>query len=254
MSQPTTTLSGLLVSVALAACGSAQPAEPPQASRASGAEQTAGAPDLAWHMRATFWDAVRARDALIDGDLAGAQRAAEQIARTDYSRMLPGDWKVGVAALQQHAAALSIAPNLNAAAQELGRMALTCGECHEVRKRGPGRTPTVPLPWMDPPESLAERMHRHELGVDLMWDGLVLPSENAWRSGTVTITRSPLRAPEHVDEPMSPELHARIEATRDLAKQARLVTTYQERGRVFGELIAGCAQCHYLQRPAKTEP
>jgi hypothetical protein len=247
----------LWVSVALAGCGGTQSSGTPSVSSASGAEQTAvapAAPDLAWHMRATFWDAVRARDALIDGDLASAQRAADQIARTDYSRMVPADWKVGVGALQKHSAALGIAPNLSAAAQELGRMALACGECHAERKRGPGRTLMVPLPWEDPPESLDERMQRHQMGVDQMWDGLVLPSDNAWRSGTITITRAPLRAPDRAEEAVSPELHARIEATRELAKQARLATTYLERGRVFGELIAGCAQCHYLQRPARAEP
>lgn len=254
----------LLNSIALVACGSAQSPKPAQSSTApsvrsaSGAEQVAAAPaeppDLGWHMRATFWDSLTARDALIKGDLAAAQRAAEQIAQTDYSRMLPADWKVGVGALQQHAAALSIAPNLSAAAQELGRMALACGECHEVRAQGPGRVRTAPLPWEDPPDSWDERMHRHQLGIAQMWDGLVLPSEGAWRSGTVTITRAPLRAPEVAEGSVSPELHARIEATRDLGKQARLATTYQERGRVYGELIAGCAQCHYLQRPARIQP
>jgi hypothetical protein len=97
-------------------------------------------------------------------------------------------------------------------------------------------------------------MQRHELAIVQMWDGLVLPSENAWRSGTVTITRAPLRAPELAGRPISPALHERIEATRGLAKQARLATTYQERGRVYGELIAGCAQCHSLQRPASNQP
>ena len=133
-------------------------------------------------------------------------------------------------------------------------MALSCGECHELRKRGPGRTLMVPLPWEDPPDSLKQRMQRHQMGVDQLWDGLVLPSENAWRSGTVTITRAPLRGPEQADESSSAELHTRIEATRDLAKQARLAPTYQERGRIFGELISGCAQCHYLQRPTRGQP
>lgn len=246
----------LLLSVALGACGSTQAAPAPNMSRASGAEQTdaAAPPDLGWHMRATFWDAVRARDALIEGDLTAAQRAADRIVRTDYSRMLPVDWKVGFGALQQHAAALSLAPNLSAAAQELGRMALACGECHELRARGPGRTPTVPLPWEEPNDSWEERMQRHELGVTQLWDGLVLPSENAWRGGTVTITRAPLSGPMHANRRISPQLHARIEATRDLGKQARLATTYQERARIYGELISGCAQCHSLQRAAVSEP
>jgi cytochrome c553 len=201
-------------------------------------------------MRATFWDAVRARDALVDGELAAAQRAADQIAKTDYGPVLPAEWKAGVGALQQHAAALSIAPTLRDAAQELGRMALACGECHEVRARGPGAPDTAPLPWAEPPDALEQRMQRHQMGIDQMWDGLVLPSEKAWRSGTVTITRAPLRAPELAEGPISAQVHAQIEATRELGKQARLASTYQERGRIYGELIAGCAQCHYLQRPA----
>jgi hypothetical protein len=247
------------VSIALIACGSTQSSPSlKQGSSTSGAEQigaeAAAPPDLAWHMRATFWDAVRARDALIDGNLQEAQSAADKIAKTDYSLLVPADWKSGVGALQQHAAALSIAPNLSAAAQELGKVALSCGECHEVRKRGPGRIPIVPLPWEDPPDSLEERMQRHQMGVDQLWDGLVIPSENAWRSGTVTITRAPLRAPEQARESVSPALHARIEATRELGKQARLATTYQQRGLIFGELIAGCAQCHYLQRPVRSQP
>jgi hypothetical protein len=245
----------LFLSAGLAGCGAGHSSVASQPRTPSGAEQVApAAPDLAWHMRATFWDAVRARDALIDGNLANAQRAAEQIARADYSRLVPADWKVGVGALQQHASALTTAPDLGAAAQELGRMALACGECHTLRKRGPGRTPTVPLPWEDPPESLDARMQRHQTGIDQMWDGLVVPSDNAWRSGTLTITRAPLRAPDLADEAVSPELHARIEATRELGKEARLATTYLERARVFGELISGCAQCHYMQRPARGEP
>lgn len=201
-------------------------------------------------MRASFWDTLRARDALIEGDLAAAQRAADRLANTDYKRMFPAAWAHWVAQLQQHAAELALAPNLSAAAQELGRMALTCGECHELHQTGPDTPRSKPLPWEQPPDSVQDRMHRHQLGVALMWDGLVLPSEKAWRNGSVTITRAPLRAPERAHEPVAPELHAQIEAVRDLARQARLATTYQERGRVYGELIARCARCHYTERPA----
>lgn len=251
----------LVVELTLGSCGEAQPtataSSEPVAPASSGAEQAAPAspparePDVGWHMRASFWDTLRARDALIEGDLAEAQRAADHLAQTDYSRMLPAQWKHWVAALQQHAAALALAPNLSAAAQELGRMALTCGECHELHETGPDAPRANPLPWEEPPDTVEDRMHRHQLGVVQMWDGLVLPSEKAWRNGTVTITRAPLRAPERADQPIDDALAAQIQAVRELAKQARLATTYQERGRVYGELIARCAQCHYTERPAR---
>lgn len=223
----------------------------------AGAEQVthkeaAPAPDLAYHMRASFWDAVLARDALIAGDLAKAQGYGDRLAKTAYDRMLPTDWRHWYGQLQQYAEALSIAPNLAEASQELGRIALVCGDCHDIHERGPDVPRTTPAPWVDPPESFDSRMHRHQLGMEQMWDGLVLPSEKAWRSGTITITRAPLRAPELADEAVDDATHQRVEQVRALAKAARAATTYEERGRVYGQLIAGCADCHSVTRPAVT--
>lgn len=129
-------------------------------------------------------------------------------------------------------------------------MALVCGDCHDLHERGPAVPRTQPAPWVDPPETLDSRMHRHEVGVSQMWDGLVLPSEKAWRAGTITITRAPLRAPELADEAVDEATRSRIENVRMLAKAARAATTYDDRGRVYGELIASCADCHVVTRPA----
>lgn len=261
-------VSGSAILWLLCACGTAPPAASssgaaPASAASAGADEGAAeqpappsdgsqtAPDVVWHMRASFWDTLRARDALIEGDLAGAKRAAVHLAEADYDQMLPAEWKHWVAGLQQQAAALNLAANLEEAGQALGRMALVCGECHELHDKGPEQPRAKPLPWEDPPDALDERMHRHQLGVVQMWDGLVLPSEEAWRSGTVTITRAPLRAPEQAQEPVDSALQAQIEAVRELARQARRVETYEERGRVYGELIARCASCHYTQRPVR---
>jgi hypothetical protein len=240
-------------------CSSSAPAPAAASPQSStGAEQVAPAPaastpapDLAYHMRASFWAAVQARDALIVGDLARAQSAADDLAKYDYAGLLPDDWKHWTGQLQQYAKELSMAPNLAAAAQELGRMALVCGDCHDLHQRGPTRPAIKALPWEDPPEDFDARMHRHQLGIAQMWDGLVLPSEDAWRSGTVTITRAPLRAPEVAAEPIDEATNQRIEEVRALAKQARTAGTYQERGRIYGELIARCANCHAFERPAR---
>jgi hypothetical protein len=202
-------------------------------------------------MRASFWAAVQARDALIVGDLAGAQRAADVLAKYNYEGLLPTDWRHWYGQLQQYAKELSIAPNVAAAAQELGRMALVCGDCHDLHERGPTRPAMKALPWEDPPEAFDARMHRHQLGVAQMWDGLVLPSERAWRSGTVTITRAPLQPPELANAPVDDATHKRIEEIRALAKEARVADSYEARGRVYGELIARCADCHAVARPAR---
>lgn len=201
-------------------------------------------------MRVSFWDTLEARDALIAGDLTRARAAADHLSKTDYAPLLPATWMHWVSQLQQQAGALSLAGNLADASQALGRMALVCGECHELHETGPAHPRVQPRPWEDPPDELDARMQRHQLGVAQMWDGLVLPSERAFRSGTVTITRAPLRAPEQAETPVPPELQTRIEAVRELARAARRAPTYEERGRVYGALIARCADCHYTARPA----
>ena len=240
----------------LTACGGGEPAQP---ARSSGSEVQATAkseppaeapPDLAAHMQASFWMAVRARDALIAGDLPSAQRAADALAKQDYSQLLPADWKHWVVQLQQGARELSIAPNLESASQELGRVALACGDCHDLHQRGPGRVRTEPEPWRDPPDQLDERMLRHQIGAEQLWEGLAMPSEQAFRSGTITLTRAPLTPPERDGEPIDPAMQARIEDIRALARRARAATSYDERGRVYGELIARCASCHAFRRPA----
>jgi hypothetical protein len=241
------------------AAGCSHATEPPVAAQSSsGAEQTpatapaAPAPvDLAYHMRSSFWDAVEARDALIKGDLARAQHYADALAQRDYAALVSPDWKHWVAQLQQHAKELSIAPNIGAAAQELGRMALVCGDCHDLHERGPSHPRMKPLPFEDPPDSYDARMHRHQLGMAQMWDGLVLPSEKAWQSGTVTITRAPLRAPEREGESVDAATAARIEEIRALAKQARSADSYDARGQVYAELIARCASFHASERPIR---
>lgn len=239
-----------------AACNHERIIAPQPTAASSGAEQHAATeldraspPELRFHMRAAVTDAVQARDALLAGELSRAQRAAERLARMDCERILPQDWKHWVTRVQQSASELSTAPNLDEAAAELGRLAVACGDCHD-RHREADPSKSAPMPWRDPPEDFDARMHRHQLGVAQLWDGLVLPSEDAWRSGTVTITRAPLTSPRASGaEPVDDGTRVRIEAVRALAKQARSAATYQERERVFGAIVARCADCHVYERP-----
>jgi hypothetical protein len=250
-------LSGAACLAFLAACGGGTTPEP---AASSGSEVTpaapraetgiAPAPDLAAHMQVSFWESVRARDALIAGDLVTAQHAADTLAQLDYTHLVPADWKPWVQRIQQYARELSMAPSLPSAAQELGKIALVCGECHDVHHRGPNRVQVQPEPWRDPPEDFDARMLRHQIGAAQIWDGLVQPSEQAFRSGTITLTRAPLTPPMRDGEAIPPAVNARIEEVRGLARQARAATSYEERGRVYGELVARCASCHLYSRPA----
>jgi hypothetical protein len=248
---------GLLAALG-SACGSDSSA--PKTSRSSGAEAPRAAkplapkrrvpakgeePDRRAHMEATFWMAIIARDALIDGDLEATRSVAHELAEHDYGNAFPPSWKHWVGDMQKQARALAIAADEAEAGQAVGALAVACGNCHRDQKGGFRLPDAEAMPWQDPPETITARMDRHAVGIEQMWFGLIAPSDDVWRAGTVTLTRAPLEAPEDGDEPVDGRLHAKFEHLRDLAKQARLAPTDEERAHIYGEAITTCAHCHY---------
>ena len=236
-------------------------ASTPEAGKSSGAEAPRAAkplaatrrvpakgeePDRRAHMQGTFWLAIIARDALIDGDLDAARSAAHELAEHDYAGAFPASWKHWVGEMQKQARALAIAADDAEAGQAVGALAVACGSCHRDQKGGFRLANAEAMPWRDPPETITERMDRHAVGIEQMWFGLIAPSDDVWRAGTVTLTRAPLEAPlEGEEDPVDERSHAELERLRELAKQARSAPTYAARAQVYGAAITTCAHCHY---------
>ena len=240
-------LTGLAASwLAVAACGGSTP--PPTQSAPTTAEAAGPEPDRGHHMLQTFWMAVDARDALIDGDLERAKTAARALAHYNYGDAFPPDWKHWVGEMQQLADEAALAGNVDEAAQAIGALGVTCGNCHWQQLSGPRGPRTEPEPWHDPPDEVTERMQRHQLAAEDLWAGLITPSEEAWRNGTITLTRAPIEAPQEQGDPVDPQFAERVEAIRELGQRARTVRTHGERGQIYGQLIATCAHCHNSQR------
>lgn len=204
------------------------------------------------HMGYTFWDAVDARDALLDGDLERAQELARALRDRSYGDTLPQDWKQFIGDMRKHANELAMAPDLETAATELAMISLSCGSCHWFADHGP--TPLPDARVIEPrkeDELLEERMLRHEIGSEQMWEGLIIPSDHAWHDGTTAFTRAPLAPPLDKGLPIDTGMQARIEQLRALARTARVARSHKERAVLYGQMIAGCASCHYgLRRQA----
>lgn len=236
----------------LAACASGPSTQTPVAttpatnSSAARPAATAEPPDRAAHMQSTFWQAINARDAVIEGNLPSAKHFADELAHHDYATALPQDWKHWVTVMQQRAEDLTLAPDITAAAQAVSMIALSCGECHAQMQAGPkGAPPEDPHAQYKSEESLSERMFRHELAADDLWLGLVEPSEELWQRGTVTLTRAPLDPPTRGGEPVDPRIASEVEQIRSLAKAARTASSHQARAEAYGQILSHCGSCHY---------
>jgi len=233
----------LIACVMATACATSTKHSTPAESTGQESATTTKVFDRAEHMQASLLLASHARDAVIDGNLSKAKEAARALAKHDFGGTIADSWKKWIGDVRKGADDVVLAGGLDDAAQGVGAVALACGNCHYHHDAGPvQREP--PVAWLDSDDTLAERMDRHSAGVEQLWIGLVAPSEEAWRAGTVTLTRAPLAPPQTQDGSVGPRAAAEIERVRNLGKRARTASTHAERAQIYGELVAGCGRCH----------
>lgn len=213
------------------------------------------APTLAQHMHTNFRLATNARDALVDGDLAGAKDWAQGLLAEDQYTSLPADWRPWIERLRQSAEAVTVAGGVEDTAVAIAQVGLACGSCHWRAGRGPTLAPdaTVGHPEPGAPD-LETRMQRHRIASDELWYGLIQPSEALWRSGSITFTRAEIAAPLNVGEPVPEWLGEHVEGMRVQAEDARMAATHEARAERYGEILATCANCHaQVERPLPSQ-
>jgi len=223
----------------LGADGPARQAPPPSPPPA---RTLAGDAILAARMRGHFDQAFRATDAVIRGDLAGAREPARWITEHPPDRVPPLDTRY-VGEIQQAAARTATATDLDGAAASAASMLATCGDCH----RASGARPSPPPPLGTSVGGIVGHMVAHQQAVDLMAQGLVIPSARAWEDGAARLAVAPLRpAQAPPDKKLRAAVLAAEQRTHALAERARTAASATARATVFAEVIAGCASCHSL--------
>lgn len=165
-------------------------------------------------MHGHYDSAVAARDAVVAGDLAAAQKSIE-------------------------------AKDLREAAIAVGKTAQACGECHS------SKAAVVALPVADKPnwKMAKNEMLRHQWAVDTLWIALVTPDDELLAEALTELGASPL-AP--VATGMDPVPRA-IELEVAVHEAAAAMKQPTDRGERYGELLASCAECHALGGVAPAE-
>ena len=184
-----------------------------------------------------------ARDAVIEGDLDAAKEAGRELAER-----LPIDnletLEAVQAELKAHATTLAAAKDIDAAGLAVGRMAATCGRCHQANRVEIG------LSAPEPPKAgdgLDRQMELHQYAATKMWFGVVEPSEDKAKAAAKALTDNPM-VPSglQADSPVPPvatELEVRV---HDLASKAARASDPTAIGEAYGKMLGTCAACHDL--------
>jgi cytochrome c553 len=229
-------LASAVIFVAVAfACSSPPPAEQAPA-------PAAPAESLAQHMTEHFTKVREIEQAVIRGDLEAATPAAQWILEHKEAQGLPAGTQKFVTELRNSALGVTSTDSVGNAAVATAAMVTACGNCHAAA----GVTPTVPeAPAPELGTDTASHMRAHQYAVDLMYEGLIVPSAEKWAQGAEALKVAPLAS---ADLPADvPQNVAAAEArVHELADRA---ITAQDNGAkiaIYGEIIGSCASCHGL--------
>ncbi|MGE5815899.1 MAG: hypothetical protein ACM36C_15525 [Acidobacteriota bacterium] len=200
-------------------------------------------PVLAEHMREHFARVYEVEAAVTRGDLEAVKAPAEWLASHDPSKELDKASASQVSTMREAARRAADAKDIPSAAAATGAMLAACGDCH----RAAG---VVPSPAVSPDTKVGGtvgHMQQHQHAVELMADGLIIPSAAAWSKGASMLKEAPLRSAQL---PKDPKLTREIAAAEDrvhlLADQAASAGEEQARVTTYSQIIGACAQCHGL--------
>lgn len=202
----------------------------------------AATPTVAEHMRDHFTQAIRARDAIIRGDLAAMKEPAGWLADHKVSETLPDTWKPHVGDMQNAARLAVQANDLAVAADAIGAMGTACGGCHTALGtplQFSGKSPE------GQESSVLDRMLRHQWAAERMWEGLIGPSEVAWSAGVAALQEAPLH-PEMLADNKSPpqEVVDLADKIHTLGQRGKTTQEPDARAKLYGEYVSACDSCH----------
>lgn len=194
-----------------------------------------------------FTQAGEVQSAVIAGDLDRAKAGTAHVAESDPLKGLASSLRPYDVALRDAARRGGQARTLAEVATVTGEIGKSCGDCHRAAGASLAFNYVAAPAKSDQPVMGA--MLRHRWGADMMWNGLVGPSDSAWVAGANALaeesTYSELFNPRSAKGDSMRVLAAQVRrlghdaaATKDPARQATL----------YGELLGTCTTCHKIAR------
>jgi hypothetical protein len=230
----------VILSVAFAVTACSKP-EPPAADKTAATAPAPPSAETAARMSDHFGKVRELEEAVIRGDLDGAKTAARWIADHQDAAGMPAGTESYVTTTRNAARAVAASASLGNAGMAAAFAVAACGECHAAAKVTP-KLPEAVAPAA--PAGQAARMLAHQYAVDLLYRGMVAPSDTIWKQGAGVLGSAPLGDQEKAKA--SKEAVAFEARIRDLAGRAAGAPDTGSKIAIYGELIGGCSGCHEM--------
>ena len=198
-------------------------------------------PERAAFMRGHFASVMRVHEAVIRGDLESARREARQIAEQGPPASLPPGAALEFKSMQLSAQGIANDSELEDIAASTAVMLAKCGDCH----RAVGIMPAVASPVSPSVGGVVGHMLTHSAAVDLMVQGLAIPSTSAWNQGAEALKAAPLhRKTFPAGSSLDNDLLSFEQRVHSLAARGLQAADQRSRIFVYSEVLQSCSPCH----------
>jgi mono/diheme cytochrome c family protein len=192
-------------------------------------------------MKEHFTKVREVEEAIIRGDVEAAQAPARWLADHQPTTGFPPHTEQPLKDMQAAARSVVATEDINNAAVAAANLVGTCGSCHSAAKVEPK------LPPQEERTAASERarhMLEHQVAVDLMYRGLIVPVSGDWKKGAEALKAAPMRDKSLKD--IDKEATAAEARIHELAERALAAADKSTRVAIYGEVIGSCASCHGL--------
>jgi hypothetical protein len=225
-------------------CGGGQQAPAEQSKPAEPATPAAPAADVAKQMHENLARVTAMQEAVIRGDVDAAVEPARWIADHQETTGLPAGQETVLADMKKQAAVVAEAKDFKNAATATAMVISYCGKCHDAGKVT-AAIPEAPKPTAEGP--VAAHMMEHQWATDMLYQGLVIPSEERWQKGLAAMAGAPLAEKDlPKDAKLTKDIAALEKKVHEMAGKAKTAADLGTKVAFYGEYIGGCAGCHGL--------
>ena len=151
----------------------------------------------------------------------------------------PQGWEAFVARMQQTAKRITDSTTAADAAAAVADLGVSCGMCHQ--QHGGPKASAEPMPASG--TTFKERMKYHVWATERLWEGLYIPSADAWNAGAKALSTDPF--PKQAVHDAGVDARAAASDFVKLSAKAPTKKTIEERAGLYAEMLVTCGACHH---------